>query len=186
MAGTTQGKSDDKVAQEIRKMTEAIRDLARDSRKPDGDDDPKRRRRIQRVDFGYQALGTLMGRVSRGSAAQFDVPVFSAEWDRESKTILLLGLPKGADWIELRNGKEYETLKVNRGRDEHDNSSDADTKGSRGGKQPPSISPTEFTPDKPIDSVLGLRHKHGAVVALGTRIAPVAGTVGHGRGHDVP
>jgi hypothetical protein len=184
MEGTTEGKGDDKVAQEIRKLTETIVKMAYDSRKSDGDDVPKQRRRIQRVDFGYQALGTLMGRVSRDSAAQFDVPVFSAEWDRGGKVILLSGLPdkddkdKDVDWIELRNGPTYEILRVNRGRDEHDGSSDAGPEGSHGGEQRPWIrpNPKEFTPDKAIDSVLGLSHQRGPVVALGPRIARVAGT----------
>jgi len=180
MEGTTEGKGDDKVAQEIRKLTETIVKMAYDSRKSDGDDVPKQRRRIQRVDFGYQALGTLMGRVSRDSAAQFDVLVFSAEWDRGGKVILLSGLPdkddkdKKVDWIELRNGPKYETLMVNR--DEHDGSSDAGPKESHGGERQPWIRPTTFAPDKAIDSVLGLRHQLGPVVALGPRIARVAGT----------
>jgi hypothetical protein len=180
MAGTTHGKDGDvTIAKEIQKLTEALLDLVSDSKKADGDgDDREQRLRIQRVDFGYRALGTLMGRVSRGSTARFDVPVFAAEWDPGRRVILLSGLPndddkaKKVDWIELKNSKEAETLKVIRGRDKHDSSSDADTKDRHGGNQP-RVHPTKFARNEAIDSVLGLRHRDGPVVALGPRIDPV-------------
>jgi hypothetical protein len=174
MATTTEGKAGDaKFAQEIARLAEAIRELAHRPETPDRDEDREQRRLIQRVDFGYQALGTLMGRVSRGFAAQFDVPVFAARWQRRSPVILLFGLPDDADWIELRNGKRAETLRVRRGRDEHDGPDETDVDDRHGEEPPPWIRPTRFTPREPIDSVLGLRHPRGPVVALGPRIAPV-------------
>jgi hypothetical protein len=174
MATTPQGKADEaRFAQEIAKLAEAIRDLARDSRKPDGGKDVEERRRLQRVDFGYSALGTLMGRVSRGFGGQFDVPVFDAGWHLREPVILLPGLPENVEWIELRNGKRTETVRVRRGRDEQDSPADADAEDSRGGERPPWIHPTTFTPRDAIDSALGLRHQRGPVVALGPRIAPV-------------
>jgi hypothetical protein len=165
--------TDTKFAQEIARLAEAIRELAHRPETPDSDEDREQRRLIQRVDFGYQALGTLMGRVSRGFAAQFDVPVFTASWHPRSPVILLSGLPDDADWIELRNGKRAETLRVRRGRDDHDDSDEGDADDRHGEEQPPWIRPTRFTPRESIDSVLGLRHPRGPVVALGPRIAPV-------------
>jgi hypothetical protein len=182
MATTKEGKADTtEFAQEIARLAEAIRELAHRPETPDSDEDREQRRLIQRVDFGYQALGTLMGRVSRGFAAQFDVPVFAASWHPRSPVILLSGLPDDADWIELRNGKRAETLRVRRGRDEHDGPDEADADDRHGAdaddrhgdEQPPWIRPTRFTPRESIDSVLGLRHPRGPVVALGPRIAPV-------------
>jgi hypothetical protein len=173
MGTSTQGKGDDaRFAQEITKLAEAIRDLAERPRRPD-DDDGERRRLIQRVDFGYQALGTLMGRVSRGFAAQFDVPVFAARWDSREPVILLDGLPDQVNWIELRNGNQAEILTVQRGRDGHDSPADAGPETGRGSERAARVYPREFTPRDAIASTLGLRRPRGRVVALGPRIAAV-------------
>ena len=83
MATTTEGTTDDaRFAREIAKLAEAIRDLAHDPRTPDGGEDVEQRRLIQRVDFGYRALGTLMGRVSTGVAlAYLDDPAGLVDYE---------------------------------------------------------------------------------------------------------
>jgi hypothetical protein len=173
MATRTESKADDaRFAQEIARLAEAIRELAHRPVTPDSDEDREQRRLIQRVDFGYQALGTLMGRVSTRFSAQFDVPVFAASWHPRLSEIVLLGLPDDARWIELRAGRRTETLKVRRGNGEHEGPTDEDAEERQGGEQPPRIRPTIFTPRDAIDSVLGLRHERGPVVALGPRVAP--------------
>jgi hypothetical protein len=170
MATTKGHTSDDaKFAQEIARLAEAIRDLAHRPDRPDSDETPEQRRRIQRVDFGYRALGALMGRAGRS----FDVPVFGASWHRRGRVIILPGLPDEVEFIQLQNGVKDETLKVRRGRDDHDSPYGKDATDSRGGELPPWISPEKFTPDDAISSVLGLRHRRGPVIALGPRIAPV-------------
>jgi len=167
MATTTERTPDDaKFAQEIARLAEAIRDLAH---RPDRDEDPEQRRRIQRVDFGYRALGALMGRAGRG----FNVPVFGASWHPRYRVIVLLGLPGEVEFVQLQNGAKDETLKVRRGRDGDDSPFKKDATESRGGELPPWIAPETFTPDDAISSVLGLRHRPGPVIALGPRIAPV-------------
>jgi hypothetical protein len=171
MATTTEHTPDDaKFAQEIARLAEAIRDLAHRPERLVIDEDPKQRRRIQRVDFGYRALGTLMGR----AGSDFDVPVFGASWHRRGRVIVLPGLPKEVEFVQLQNGAKDETLKVRRGRDDHDSPYEKDATDSRGGELPPWISPETFTPRDAISSVLGLRHRHGPVIALGPRIAPIA------------
>ena len=161
---------DAKFAHEIARLAEAIRDLAQRPERPDSDEDPEQRRLIQRVDFGYRALGTLMGRAGRG----FDVPVFGASWHRQHRVIVLPGLPREVEFIRLQNGARDETVRVRRrGRDDHDSPYGKDTTDSRGGELPPWISPETFTPRDAISSVLGLRHRPGPVIALGPRIAPV-------------
>jgi hypothetical protein len=175
MATTTESKADNaKFAQEIARLAEAIRELAHRPQPGVGDEDREQRRLVQRVDFGYQALGTLMGRVSRGFAAQFDVPVFDARWHQRYPVIVLRGLPEEVRFVELRNGKKAETVKVRRMRDdEHDSPYGEEVDDRRGEELPPWISPDEFTPRDAIASVLGLRRPRGPVVALGPRIAPV-------------
>jgi hypothetical protein len=180
---------DARFTQEIARLAEAIRDLAHRPGRPDSDEESEQRRRIQRVDFGYRALGALMGRAGRG----FDVPVFDASWYPRYRVIVLSGLPDEVEFVQLQNGVKDETLKVRRGRDDHDSpykqdatkqdateqdateqdATEQDATESRGGELPPWISPEKFTPDDAISSVLGLRHRRGPVIALGPRIAPV-------------
>jgi hypothetical protein len=184
METTTDHTPDDaRFTQEITRLAEAIRELAHRPGRRDGGDDSEQDRLIQRVDFGYRALGTLMGRAGRG----FDVPVFGARWYPRYRVIVLLGLPGEVDFIQLQNGAKDETLEVRRRRDDHDSHDDhddhdshdspdeheQDATESRGGGFPPWISPETFTPDDAISSVLGLRHRRGPVIALGPRIAPV-------------
>jgi hypothetical protein len=171
MATTPKRTPDDaKFAQEIARLAEAIRDLAHRPERPASDEDPEQRRLIQRVDFSYRALGTLTGRAGRG----FGVPVFGASWHRRHRVIVLPGLPDEVEFIQLQNGAKDETLKVRRGRDDHDSPYEQDATDSRGGELPPWISPETFTPRDAISSVLGLGHRCGPVIALGPRIAPVA------------
>jgi hypothetical protein len=172
MATTPKHTGDDaKFAHEIARLAEAIRDLAHRPERSDSDEDPEQRRLIQRVDFGYRALGTLMGRSGRG----FDVPVFGASWHRRRPVILLPGLPDEVEFVRLQNGATDETVKVRRrGRDDDDSPYEKDATDSRGRELPPWISPEKFTPRDAISSVLGLRHRRGPVIALGPRIAPVA------------
>jgi hypothetical protein len=175
MAPTTERTPDDaRFTEEIARLAEAIRDLAHRPGRSDSDEDSEQRRRIQRVDFGYRALGALMGRAGRG----FDVPVFGASWYPRYRVIVLPGLPDEVEFVQLQNGAKDETLKVRRGRDDHDSpfkqdATKQDATESRGGELPPWISPDKFTPDDAISSVLGLRHRRGPVIALGPRIAPV-------------
>jgi hypothetical protein len=174
MGPSTQGKADDaNIAQQIAKLAEAIQALAERPHRPDDDRDRTPRRDLQRVDFGYQALGTLMGRVSRGSGAKFDVPVFAARWNPRKREILLTGLPEKADWIELRGGKKEEVLRVHYDRDDHHRSTEAQAEHGHDPERQARISPKTFAPTDAIDSVLGLRNEHGPVIALGPRIAPV-------------
>jgi hypothetical protein len=171
MATTPQQAPDDaKFAHEIARLAEAIRDLAHRPERPDSDEDREQRRLIQRVDFGYRALGTLMGRAGRG----FDVPVFGASWHRQHRVIVLPGLPDEVEFVQLQNGAKDETLKVRRVRDDHDSPYEQDATDSHGGGFPPWISPETFTPRDAISSVLGLGHRQGPVIALGPRIAPIA------------
>jgi hypothetical protein len=193
METTTDHTPDDaRFTQEITRLAEAIRELAHRPGRRDGGDDSEQDRLIQRVDFGYRALGTLMGRAGRG----FDVPVFGARWYPRYRVIVLLGLPGEVDFIQLQNGAKDETLEVRRRHDSHDSHDshddhdshdshddhdshdshdehEQDATESRGGGFPPWISPETFTPDDAISSVLGLRHRRGPVIALGPRIAPV-------------
>jgi hypothetical protein len=179
-------------------------ELAHGPRTADGDQDPEERREIQRADFGYRALGTLMGRVGTGFGEGLDVPVFDARWVGGGRAIKLLGLPDDADWVELQNSRRRETVEVHRGRVEGGRFTDVYGEGHSRAKPPrlvrddltpedaieggrssdvydqhrhearPSwIVPTEFTPEDAIDSLLALAHRHGPVIALGPRIAPV-------------
>jgi hypothetical protein len=137
MATTTEPTPDDaKFAKEIARLAEAIRDLAHRPERLVIDEDPEQRRLIQRVDFGYRALGTLMGRAGRG----FEVPVFGASWHRRNRVIILPGLPDEVEFVQLQNGAKDETLKVRRGRDDHDSPYGKDATDSRGGELPPWIS----------------------------------------------
>jgi hypothetical protein len=71
----------------------------------------------QRVAFGYQALGALLGRVSRTGGDEFDVPVVAAR--RRPGIIELAGLPHGAEFVELRTRDKVESLPIFR-YDDHD------------------------------------------------------------------
>ncbi|HSK91336.1 MAG TPA: hypothetical protein VK875_08485 [Euzebyales bacterium] len=156
--------------QMVTKLTEAIRQLASSPRPDprDGTDDSERRLH-ERVGFGYRALGTLMGRVSRTAEAEFDVAVFGARWQARRPVIRLRGLPDGANWIELRSGRRVEVLEVRR-RDDPDPDIDRDADDEE--RPLPRIAPQIFTPDTPIGSMVALRRRRGSPVAFGPRLAP--------------
>jgi hypothetical protein len=100
-----------RFAQEIARLSEAIRDLAQRTQAPDNDGDREQRRLRQRVDFGYRALGTLMGRAKNKG---FDVRVIDARWATSSTKLELLHLPDTAAWVELRSGQTIELLEIAR------------------------------------------------------------------------
>jgi hypothetical protein len=94
-------------------LTEAVKRLAeRPEPHPAADRQTEADRIRQRVAFGYQALGTLTGRVSRTGAAEFDVPVVAA--GRVRGLIGIVGLPPDAGWVELRSGDKSEVVRIRR------------------------------------------------------------------------
>jgi hypothetical protein len=159
------------VTQLLQQFTEAIRDLA-DGRQPSpSPDDEARRARLQRIDFGYRALGALMGRVSRTTDKEFDVPTFAASWDDDRPVIHLVGLLEAVTWVELRAPATpdcpavEETVKVIRyGRGEPD----AAGRKSRSAR----LEPREIGPDRTIESMVGLGGLTGPLLAFGPRLAP--------------
>jgi hypothetical protein len=160
------------VTQLLQQFTAAIRDLA-DGRQPSSPDDEARRARLQRIDFGYLALGALMGRVSRTPDREFDVPTFAACWDDDRRVIHLFGLhgqpEEKVTWVELRAPATrdcpavQETVKVVHGRGE----TDAGRK-SRSAQ----LVPKEIGPDRAIESMVGLGGLTGPLLAFGPRLAP--------------
>src|SRR3712207_1487301 len=117
--GQTNGQADpQQLTFLVQQLTEAIRDLADGRQPPPSTDDEKGRALRQRIDFGYRALATLTGRVSRTTDKEFDVPTFAARWDAEASVIHLNGLLKDVKFVELRasatNGYRpvEETVKV--------------------------------------------------------------------------
>jgi hypothetical protein len=94
-------------------LTEAVKRLAeRPEPRPEADRLTEADRVRQRVAFGYQALATLTGRVSRTGAAEFDVPVVAA--GRVQGLVGIVGLPPAAEWVELRSGDRSEVLRIRR------------------------------------------------------------------------
>jgi hypothetical protein len=94
-------------------LTEAVKRLAeRPEPRPAADRQTEADRVRERVAFGYQALGTLTGRVSRTGAAEFDVPVVAA--GRVRGLIGIVGLPTDAGWVELRSGDRSEVVRIRR------------------------------------------------------------------------
>ncbi|MGY1639398.1 hypothetical protein ACI78V_22355 [Geodermatophilus sp. SYSU D00742] len=150
------------VEQLVRQFTEAIRDLVDEGRRPPpaptGGDAGQALR--QRVDFGYRALGALMGRVSRTPAAEFDVQTFAACWDDEGSVIHLIGPLDGVKFVELRAPRTphcaavTETVKV--------------VGYGRGGAR---LEPKQIGPDRAIESMTGLGGRTGPLVAFGPRLA---------------
>jgi hypothetical protein len=129
----------------------------------------------QRVAFGYQALGSLLGRVSSSSGREFDTPVVAAS--RRAGLILLDGLPRRANWVELRRGAKVELLQIFDGagvdrpvpaanrtprREDRDNDSELGA-----------VFPDLFADAEAIGSIVVLRHRRGPVLAFGPRLAPV-------------
>ncbi|MDP8926993.1 MAG: hypothetical protein M3O70_00025 [Actinomycetota bacterium] len=157
------------VLEQLVQLTQAIKDLAERTEPDPPDEDGAARRQRQRVDFGYRALGTLMGRSSRSADGEFDVPVFVARWGQHHDRILLGALPDGADWIELRSGDRVEVLEVTR----LSGGSPA-AKDQWSLKEPPQarIQPKDFSANEPIGSMVALRRRNGPLVAFGPRLKP--------------
>lgn len=183
----------DELAQLVTELTEAIGRLADRSHRPRLDPDDaaaaEQRRRRERVDFGYRALGTLIGRVSR-TDDEFDVDVFAARWQKKYEAIRLIGLPDDAQSIELRRGRKVERVLVRR-HDARDGWSSDEKAANRPSnldtvdREPdpsetdsdkwhprPFIVPKRFGPDEEIGSMLAIRGRHDRPVAIGPRLRP--------------
>lgn len=174
MATNRTGDRSNDLDQMVTKLTEAIQRLAQSPRPDPRDDTDEAERRLhERVDFGYRALGTLMGRVSRTVEAEFDVAVFAARWQARRAVIRLRGLPDEANWIELRTGKQVEVLEVQRPDDSDvEAEAEADDEADDDERRLPRIAPKVFTPDKPIGSMVALRRRRGPAIAFGPRLEP--------------
>ncbi|MDT0354014.1 hypothetical protein [Pseudonocardia charpentierae] len=122
----------------------------------------------QRVAFGYQVLGTLMGRVSSASD-EFDVRLVGVT--RDYGRIDFVRLPRDAAFVELRSGTKVEVLRIEESDSDlrGDGSADAERPrngdGRRGHVRPKDVEDTE-----PIGSVLFLRDRRGPLVAFGPRL----------------
>jgi hypothetical protein len=97
------------VTRLVEQLTRAIHDLAA-GQAPPAEHDANRPRR-QRVDFGYRALGTLMGRTSR-TGKEFDVPTFAARWDEERPVIHLVGLPEVEETVKVIRSVRLEPKRI--------------------------------------------------------------------------
>jgi hypothetical protein len=171
MTNTSTGGQSSDLDQLVSKLTEAIQGLANGPRRDTRDDsDDSKRRLHERIDFGYRALGTMMGRVSR-TGAEFDVPVFAARWQRTRSVIRLRGLPDEANCVELRFGKQVEVVEVFRFRPGSARA-DIDRDAEDGERELPRISPEVFTPDGTIGSMVARRYEYGRAIAFGPRLAP--------------
>jgi hypothetical protein len=169
--GQHNGHLDVQLATILQQFTEAIRELADGRGQASPADDAEARARRQRIDFGYRALGTLMGRVSRTNDGEFDVPTFSAHRDDQGPVIRLSGLPETVTWVELRAPATpalpavEETVKVVRyGRPQ------GETAGPR--SRSPRLEPKQIGPDRAIESMVGLGGRTGPLLAFGPRLAP--------------
>jgi hypothetical protein len=168
--GQTNGQADpQQLTFLVQQLTEAIRDLADGRQPPPSTEDEEARARRQRIDFGYRALGTLMGRVSRTNDEEFDVPTFTARWDADRPVIHLYGLSDTVTWVELRAPatggypRVEETVKVVRGgRGEPD--------AAERGHRRPRLEPKRIAHGSAIESMIGLGGPTGPLLALGPRL----------------
>jgi hypothetical protein len=154
----------------VQQFTEAIRELADGRRPPPPAEDEEgraRRQRIQRIDFGYRALGALMGRVSRLDG-EFDVPSFTACWDPYEPKIHLFGLPDTVKYVELRAPATAdfpsvkETVKVIR----YGRGGSNAAHGSRRAR----VEPQLIAHGREIESMIGLGGLTGPLLAFGPRL----------------
>lgn len=173
------------LLQQLVELTEAVKELATrpahppieeperppvvidvdvDERAPVTDADRVR----QRVAFSYQALGTLIGRVSTATGREFDLPVVRAT--RGDNSIVFSDLPPGANWVELRTGGKVEVLRIRRTRDD-DNDRDGDRDGDRRRSDDGEVLPKLFAASEPIGSTVFLRRARGPLIAFGPRLA---------------
>lgn len=198
---TTARSNERPLLEQLVQLTEAVKQLAEQSapQQPGQVSDDDRIR--QRVVFGYQALGTLTGRVSTASGDEFDVRVVGAR--REDDLIRFRALPPGADWVELRSGTKVELLRIepDRGNDDvpqdaadsdgkdgaKDGDKDADKDADKGSGQDVRgrrrrrglVRPEDFAGTDPIGSIVFLRSPQGPLVAFGPRLDPVLPTHFH-------
>ena len=172
MATNTDGNAENaKFLEQLVKLTDAVQRLAQNSLTAERDEGVLLR---QRVDFGYQALGTLMG---RARTKGFNVRVVDARWDKSGTAVELFNLPAEAAWAELRGGVTTELLEIDRPQYDGDTAADAKPQSKR--RQPPDktpdgrVQPAELTSDDRIDSLLVLRVRRGPPIAIGPRVEPL-------------
>jgi hypothetical protein len=176
--------SQQQLFEKIATLTEAVARLAaRDDRTVDKEIE-------QRVDFGYRALGRLMGRTGGFGAASFDVALVRAD-RRPRGVVLLLDLPLRADWVEVRAGGTLELRRVRRvkihrdGVPDYDDSRDNYPAFADGDATEESSSEAQrgtrlglvrlddIADTTPIDSVVVLDRRNGPLIALGPRLHAV-------------
>jgi hypothetical protein len=176
--------SQQELFEKITTLTEAVARLAaRDDRRVDEETQ-------QRVDFGYRALGRLMGRTGGLGAASFDVDLVGAA-RRPRGVVLLLELPPRADWVEVRAGGRLELRRVRRVRthrsgdpdydaprdnypafaqgDATEESSSQAQRGARLGL----VRLDDIADATPIDSIVVLDRRTGPLLAFGPRLPAV-------------
>jgi hypothetical protein len=178
MATTTSGDDKQLLAQLVA-LTDAVRQLAERPTPPPPasfETATNADRIRQRVAFGYQALGTLMGRVSSASGDEFDVRVVLAR--RRRDVIEFDRLPPGASWVELRAGNKVELLRIDEDlRDSSDDAPEPDAASTTPARHDRpdrgSVRPREFARTDPIGSIVVLRGPRGPLIAFGPRLGPV-------------
>lgn len=176
--------SQQELFEKIATLTEAVARLAA------GDDRTVDEETQQRVDFGYRALGRLMGRTGGSGAASFDVALVRAD-RRPRGVVLLLDLPQHANWVEVRAGGTLELRRVRRvktlrdGDPDYDNPRDKYRAFAQGDGAEESSSEAQrgtrlglvrlddIADATPIDSVVVLDRRTGPLLALGPRLPAV-------------
>lgn len=176
--------SEQELFEKIATLTEAVARLAaRDDRTVDEETQ-------QRVDFGYRALGRLMGRTGGAGVTSFDIALVRAE-RRPRAVVLLLDLPLRADWVEVRAGDTLEVRRIRRVKTHRDGDPDYDNprdqypafahgdaaehsssqaqRGTRHGL----VRLDDIADTTPIDSVVVLDRRSGPLLALGPRLPAV-------------
>lgn len=175
--------SQQELFEKIAGLTEAVARLAaRDDRTVD-------EATQQRVDFGYRALGRLMGR----TGDSFNVVLVRAD-RRPERVLLIRDLPRAADWVEIRAGDTFEPHRIRRvkthkaddagytaPRDKYaefiseDAAEQSDSEAQRGtglGLVPLG----EIADTTPIDSIVVLKGPSGPLIALGPRLPGLTST----------
>lgn len=174
MATPTSGDTK-QLLEQLVQLTDAVKQLAeRPTAQRSTFDAPTDADRIrQRVAFGYQALGTLSGRVSTASGDEFDVRVVAAT--RRPGVIDLDGLPPGADFVELRSGGKTELLKIERDDGGVDQSATSATASRDRQDDDGLVRPRDVKDTDAIGSIVILRNRRGPLIAFGPRLGPVRG-----------
>ena len=176
--------SQQELFEKIATLTEAVARLAaRDDRTVDEETQ-------QRVDFGYRALGRLMGRTGGSGAASFDVALVRAD-RRPRGVVLLLDLPLRADWVEVRAGGTLELRRIRRVKSHRDGDPDYDnprdnypafvlgdaaeqsSSQAQRGTGLGLVLLNDIADATPIDSIVALDRRTGPLLALGPRLPAV-------------